>query len=168
MAKKQTTQTVNLRHPLQYIHSCTANRFAIEHEEGFALAYFGLVNRSGLLLDRFTCLFPDYTLQTLKENLVQFSEKVGLPKKKIPAWNPPPIQSQTFSDLSTLPVIDFIHLTYWDDAYAEICFWSYSRASAADVARSGKKDDAITPWGIALLRCEIDLQRAFLEQLYSS
>ncbi len=164
MPKKPTTQTVNLRHPAQYYHSLTANRFVLEREEGFVLASFGLVNRSGLLLDRFTCIFPDYTLQSLKENLVQFSEQIGLPKKNIPVWNPPPFQN---TDLSTLPVIDFIHLTHWDDSYAEICFWSYSRAAAADVARIGKKDDCIMPWGIALLRCEIDIQRAFLDKLYA-
>jgi hypothetical protein len=142
-----------------------ANRFAIDHGEGFTVAYFGLVNKSGFLLDRLTCLFPEYTLQSLKENLVQYSDKAGPPQKQTPAWTPPTFQS---SDLSTLPVIDFVHLCHWDDAYAEICFWSYSRASAAEVAAIGKKSDFITPWGIALLRCDLDLQLAFLGKLYES
>ncbi|HEX3857087.1 MAG TPA: hypothetical protein VHY30_07315 [Verrucomicrobiae bacterium] len=164
MPKKSPTQTVNLGHPAQYYHSCMANRFTIEREEGFTLAHFGLVSRVGLLLDRLTCLFPEHTLLSLKENLVQYSDKVGLPKKTIPAWSPPVWIDR---DFSTLPVIDFVHLCHWDDAYAEICFWSYSRASAADIASVGKKDNFITPWGVALLRCEIDLQRAFLEKLYA-
>jgi hypothetical protein len=165
MPKKPTTQSVNLGHPAQYFHSCMANRFAIQREEGFLLAHFGLVSGSSLLLDRLTCLFPDHTLNALKENLVQYSEKVGLPKKTIPSWVPPVWIN---NDFSSLPVIDFVHLCHWDEAHAEICFWSYSRAAAADMAVMGKKTDFITPWGIALLRCEIDLQRAFLEKLYTS
>jgi hypothetical protein len=138
-----------------------ANRFALDCEEGFRVVYFGLVNRANLLLDSLTCIFPEYTLKRQRENLVQYSDQIGLPKEKIPKWDPPRRESKDVS----LPVVDFIHVSNWDDAHAEICFWNYSQGHIADMMRARKKD-GLTPWGIALLRCEIDLQRAFLDALY--
>lgn len=171
--KKQTKQNVTLCHPQQYYYSCMANRFAIQREDGFLLVHFGLVSKKDVLLDRLTCLFPESTLISLKENLVRYSENIGTPKKEVPAWVAP---AWVEADTKSLPVVDFVHLCNWNDAYAEICFWNYSQAYAADLTalgskRDDKKDgksDGIHPWGIALLRCGIDLQRAFLEQLYET
>jgi hypothetical protein len=64
-------------------------------------------------------------------------------------------------------VVDFVHLSNWNDSDAEMCFWSYSQAQMADMSKVPVKDQQpMLPWGIALLRCEIDLQRAFLAKLY--
>jgi hypothetical protein len=62
-------------------------------------------------------------------------------------------------------IVDFIHLSNWEDAYAEIAFWNYSRASVSEHVQQGN-DRPFQAWGLALLRCEIDLQREFLEALY--
>ena len=158
---------VSLRHPIQYVYSCMANRFAIDREDGFALVHFGLVNRANVLIDRFAVIFTNNTLDSLKENLVKYSDQVGLPKKEIPKWVPPLRKAEDDSSLwAYLPVVDFVHLCNWNDTNAEMCFWSYSQAQMADLSRAGGKNEIMTPWGIALLRCEIDLQRAFLAQLY--
>jgi hypothetical protein len=155
---------VGLRHPTQYVYSCMANRFAIDREDGFVLAHFGLVNHGNLLVDRLTVVFSNNTLEALKENLVKYSDEVGLPKKDITKWIPP---VRTEKDISYIPVVDFLHLCHWNDTNAEICFWSYSQAQMADLSRLGGKNESMAPWGIALLRCEIDLQRAFLAELYA-
>jgi len=139
-----------------------ANRFAIQREDGFLLARFGLLSKKEVLLDSLTCLFTNSSLLSLKENLVRYSESIGEAKERIPVWNPPP---WTDSNSRMLPVVDFIHLCNWDDKHAEICFWNYSQAYAADLTKTGKQSE-INPWGIAILRCDIDLQRAFLEALY--
>jgi len=139
-----------------------ANRFAIEREEGFTVVHFGLVNRAGSLLDRFSCVFPEHTLKSQRENLVQYSDKIGPTKKKIPSWAAPARKSE---ETTLLPVIDFVHVSQWDDAHAEICFWNFSQGHLADIVRAGGKEP-IAPWGVALVRCEIDLQRAFLAALY--
>jgi hypothetical protein len=102
-------------------------------------------------------------LEAQKENLVQYSDQVGLPKKQIPKWVPPIRESK---DVSCLPVIDFVHLCHWNDAHAEICFWNYSQAHLSDLNRLGR-EDPVTPWGVAMVRCGIDLQRAFLAELYA-
>jgi len=154
---------VSLRHPLQYVYSCMANRFAIDREDGFALAHFGLVNRNNVLIDRFTVIFTNFTLGALKENLVKYSDQVGPPKKEIPQWEPPVRKAE---DVAYIPVVDFIHLCNWSDSDAEMCFWNFSQAKMADLTQAGGKIIVVDPWGIALLRCEIDLQRAFLAKLY--
>ena len=162
MPKKSTKTPVLLQHPQQYVHSCMANRLLIEREEGFTLVHFGLVDRSGRLLDRLSCILPEFTLESQKENLVQYSDKIGLPKKKSPSWTPPFEGADKFW---TLPVIDFLHVTHWDDN-AEICFWSYSRGSVADLEQADVKEKVLMPWGVALLRCGIELQKEFLAGLY--
>ena len=159
----KTPKAVQLRHPHAYISSCMVNRFFLVREEGFLIAHFGLVNGVGEQLDHFACTLPEHSLKDLKENLVQYSELIGLPKSGCPKWSPKTISKE--SDQMT-PIVDFIHLTNWEDAYAEICFWNYSRASLADLGRT-KQSEAVIPWGIAILRCGIDLQRSFLAELYS-
>ena len=110
MPKKKTAPSVGLRYPPAYIRSCMANRFKLETEEGFTVAHFGLVNRSGRLLDRFSCVFPEHTLTTQRENLVQYSDKIGIPKNAIPQWEPPDREAKGTLDLS---VIDFVHVSHW-------------------------------------------------------
>lgn len=139
-----------------------ANRFKLEREEGFTVAHFGLINGGGALIDRFICIFPEHTLKTQKENLAQYSDKVGLSKSAPPKWTPPP---RTVSESSlTIPVVDFIHLAHWEDKYAEICFWNFSQGHVSDIVASSG-DDVVTPFGVGLVRCGIELQRAFLEEL---
>jgi hypothetical protein len=162
MSEKPAT-SVSLRHPQQYIFSCMANRYAIEPDDGFTLAHFGMVNRSGLLIDQLTCAFPEHTLKSQKENLVQYSDKVGLPKKEIPIWRPP-VRDCSDKEMN-IPVVDFVHVTHWEDAHAEICFWNWSQASLSDLVQMGKQDN-LMPWGVAMVRCSIDLQRAFLIELF--
>src|SRR5882757_11137722 len=102
-SRKPESQKIGLRHPHQYIHSCMANRFAVDHDDGFALVRFGLINSSDLLIDQIACVFTEHTLKAQEENLVQFSDKIGLPKKRIPIWNPP-IKGYAAENPLTLPV----------------------------------------------------------------
>jgi len=161
--KSAKPPVVGLRHPNQYVYSCMANRYAIEREEGFVLAHFGLVNHANVLIDRLTVVFSDNTLESLKENLVKYSDEAGEPKKEIPKWVPPVRDSK---EISYIPVVDFLHLCNWNDTNAEMCFWSYSQGQMSDLSRMGGKNEFMVPWGIALLRCPVDLQRAFLIELY--
>lgn len=156
---------VTLKHPEHYAFvSCMVNRYFFQREDGFMIAHFGLVNSKGELIDYFRCVLPEHTLEAQKENLVQYSERVGSPKEKCPAWDLPAPDSR-LANVLTVPVVDFVHTTNWDEAYAEICFWNYSRASLADKSVTGKRVEMPT-WGVALVRCKIDLQRGFLSDLY--
>ena len=158
-----TTAKVLLTYPAGYFFSFMANRYALTREDGFTLVHFGLLNRGNDLLDHFSCMIPEHTLNAQKENLVQYSDSIGLPKSNPPPWAPPP--SKERGELGRFPVVDFLHLCNWEGAHAEICFWSYSHGQAADLARAESRE-SVRPWGIALLRSNLDLQRAFLAELY--
>lgn len=149
------------------------NRFFLIKDDGFTLGYFGLVSKSNVLLDQFTCLFPQDTLTALRESLVTYSEKAGPATTHPPAWTPRGIDAsaQKGEVVSNFAVVDFIHVTNWEDAHAEICFWNYSKAKLADYMRGAQESGAneVSPfptWGIVILRSSIDLQRSFLEALY--
>lgn len=158
---------VILGHPHVYVSTYMVNRFCLLKNTGFIAGHFGLIDDSGKLLDKYACLFPDSVLKDLRENLVTYSAKVGITKKKSPPWTPKVdnVDDKEGISFSQYGIVDFIHLTNWDDAYAEICFWNYSKASLADHIAQQIKTPFAT-WGMALLRCDIDLQREFLEALY--
>jgi hypothetical protein len=174
MATNPKQVPVSFAQPFTYFTSFMINRFFLAKDDGFTLGYFGLVSKSNVLLDQFTCLFPQDTLTSLRENLVTYSETLGPPIIRPPAWTPKGIDAsaervEAYS--SNFAVVDFIHLTNWEDAHAEICFWNYSKAKLADHLRGakdggGKDAGAFPTWGIAILRSSIDLQRSFLEGLY--
>ena len=158
---------VNLGHPHVYVATYFVNRFCLLKNAGFIAAHFGLVDDSGILLDKCACLLTESGLKDLRENLVTYSAKIGTAKKKSPTWTPKieNVDLKLPIFFSQYGIVDFVHLTNWDNAYAEICFWNYSKASLADHMAQQIKTPFQT-WGLALLRCDIDLQREFLEALY--
>lgn len=147
--------------PHAYVFSCMANRFLLEKEDGFTVAHFGLVSGKGVLLDRFTCVFPAHMLASQKENLVQFSANLPASQRTIPSWVPPVRRDL---DSTMMPVVDFIHLSY-GDLFGELCFWNYSQGTLSDIIQSGQKAE-IPTWGVAMVRCDVDLEKAFLDGLY--
>lgn len=165
MPKQKTKQKVSLVQPNAYISAYYVNRYYVAHEDGFAVAYFGLMNQDGDLLDRFACVFSASTLADLRESLVTYADKLPSPTKQSPQWKPRAADFNLIRDLPNFPVVDFVHLAFWEDAHAEISFWNYSRASLSDRMRASQSVEMPT-WGVALLRCGIALQREFLESLY--
>lgn len=161
-AKKQPKTSFTLAHPGHYFFTGYVNRYCIIREEDFTLCLFGLVGGENRLLEKWGYVVPDGALEALKENLVGYSDQVGSPKSKPPKWT---LSSDEIERIGNFPIIDFIHLCNWADAYAEMCFWNYSRAKASDLQFEGR-GARMEPWGAALIRCSLDLQRAFLEELY--
>ena len=166
METKPQLANVSLAHPAQYFATYMVNRLNVERQTGFMIGRFGLMDDSGRLLESVGFIFTDTMLKELRENLVSFSAKIETANKKSPAWKPEVKQAaaESFAGLQ-YGVVDFIHLTNWEDKYAEICFWSYSKAKLADHLASNINQPFPT-WGLALLRCSIDLQHEFLEALY--
>lgn len=159
---------VSLAHPHVYVATYMINRFCLSKNTGFTVGHFALMDDSGKLLDKFGCIFSDTTLKEQRENLVSYSGKIGTTQKKTPVWKPnveDAEKTRSEISMSQYGVVDFIHLTNWENAHAEICFWNYSRASLGDHMIQQIKSP-FQAWGLALLRCDINLQREFLEALY--
>jgi hypothetical protein len=165
MPKQKAKQKVSLVQPNAYISAYYVNRYFVAHEDGFTVAYFGLMNKDGDLLDKFACVFSASTLAELRENLVTYADKLPSSTKTSPQWKPRATDFNLLRELPNFPVVDFVHLSFGEDTDAEISFWNYSRASLSDRMRASQSVDMPT-WGVALLRCGIELQRGFLESLY--
>jgi len=163
MQKKRQTKPIPVQFPHAYISSMMANRFAIQRDDGFVLVHFGLVNREDKLIDSASCVFSDFTLAALRENLLQYSEKLPPVKVPIPAWKPPKMEEKV-SIMSILPVVDFVHVTNWADKCAEICLMNYSQGQAGVGRPTGQ--ESLLAWGVALIRCSIEFQASFLQGLY--
>jgi hypothetical protein len=165
MAKKQPRPHVTLRHPQQYIISMVANRYHIDRLEDFTLVQFGLMVPNSGLINIIKVAVPDFTLESMKENLVQYSDQFD-EADQIPGWVPPQL---THEDDSWIPVVDFIHVTHWDEN-AEICLWNFSQGQVADMvnpkANPKGEEATVFPWGVAMIRCKVGLQKAFLDALY--
>jgi hypothetical protein len=159
---KKKLKPVSVTLPVQYFASFMVNRFAIERDDGFTIVHFGLISKSGTLLDRYSAVFQESMLEGQKENLVQYSDKLGAVKTTIPEWTPP--RKELDASAFGPQVVDYIHLTSWDDKDAEICFMNYSRAKMSDL--QALQGESLAAWGVALIRCRIDLQRDFLRKLY--
>src|ERR1041385_7725752 len=64
------------------------NRFSVERVDPLVIIHFGLINNSGVLLDRYsTCIFK-MELEALKENLMEYLGKLGSLGEPPPAWQP--------------------------------------------------------------------------------
>lgn len=169
METQPQRQNVKLQPPAAYFASYMVNRFHLARNSGFTLAHFGLLDDSGIVLDRIGVVLTDEVLNILRENLVFYSSQVGTAKKNSPSWVPKIVGLNEDGNRSFTPagIVDFVHLTNWEDKYAEICFWNYSKAGLTDHLAFDSEKPYPT-WGLALLRCDIDLQREFLEALYPS
>ncbi len=170
MPKKSQTTSINLTYPAQYVTSSMVNRLHLQREEGFVIASFGLV-ASNLLIDQACFVIPNYTIRSQSENLVPYSDRLTHSNISPPEWTPVIQRVEkgglNVNLLSSFPVVDFIHVTHWEDVHAEICFWNYSRGRMGDFLRAGAKEGYST-WGVAMLRCDVNLQRSFLVGLYDS
>lgn len=171
MAKPKNPDNVPLRFPRDYQRSCFANRFKVERHPGFTLASFGLVLNKNKVVFRCSFILTDNMLHSQKDNLVPYSEKIGQPKTDIPKWDIDEEEDQaaawaaSFGGFSTYSVVDFIKVSNWDEREAEFCFCNVARGPLTESIQFGEQQ--ISLHGILFLRCNIDLQRAFLMELYS-
>ena len=59
------------------------NRLQVEREEGFCLIHFGLVSKSGLLLDSYSCVLPQQALVQNQKSLLEYLARIGSRSRKI-------------------------------------------------------------------------------------
>jgi hypothetical protein len=156
---KKTSQAA-VKFPLDYPRSMFANRVSVEQGTGFSVAHFGLVTESGVLLDRFSCVFTGRSLAENRENLVAYSDRIGEAKKALSPWVPPP-------PAGPVPIVDFMHASHFGaTGEAEMCFCNIAHGPSADALRNGELKGTVPVSGLIIIRCEFDLQKGFLEALY--
>ncbi|HUA67293.1 MAG TPA: hypothetical protein VMA13_01985, partial [Candidatus Saccharimonadales bacterium] len=65
------------------------NRFSLQWIDEHALAYFALVDGSGIPRDIYACMFSRQTLKESKASLVAYLGRIGAPKSNQITWLPP-------------------------------------------------------------------------------
>jgi hypothetical protein len=136
-----------------------ANRLHLERTSAYNLVSFGFVNESGALLDSYACVLTHRAVDLAKQSLVQYLGR--LPKLApiaTPSWLPSVLNRQH-------DAVDFIHMSHLEKD-AEICFAGVAHGPTLDALRGKEISDSIDATAIILIRCPVDLQRNFIEQLY--
>ena len=134
------------------------NRFSVEREDGFCLVRFGLVSKAGLLVDEFSCVLPQQTLEQGQKSLLEYLDKVGQPKDKAPpAW-------QGALRGQRADVVDVVSMAFRTDM-AETCLCVFSMTAATRV-KAGAAGESLEAQPLVLLRSSVELQRQLLVALY--
>jgi hypothetical protein len=95
------------------------NRLQVEREDGFCLVHFGLVFKSGLLLDSYSCVLPQQALVQNEKSLLEYLGRIGQPKQKNPqTWQGGKAGAST-------DVADIVTMAFRDDM-AEACLSVFS------------------------------------------
>jgi hypothetical protein len=136
------------------------NRFEIEMFEDQPLFRFGLA-RGGLhgpLLDSFSCIMPRIDLEANKDRLLDYLPQLDQisADKHIP-WVPP-------FEPGVVEVVTTINLARAKDS-AEISLGVYSMHAAVSASRSAGGKVVLETDPVALLRCQVTLQKSFLIKL---
>lgn len=132
------------------------NRFALHWIDGHALAYFALVDDSGILRDIYACMLTKQTLKESKESLGKYLGRIGAPKGAPAAWSPP-------SQPMTTDVATVINMGYTEEA--EIVLGTFAVGPAVQQVKNADKELQVD--GVACLRCDLEMQRQFLAALYA-
>ena len=134
------------------------NRLRVEHEDGFCVLHFGLVSKTGLLLDYYSCVLPRQTLEQNQNPLLEYLGRIGSPKEKSPlAW-------QVVPSGQTPDVADIINMAFRGDM-AETCFCVFS-LTAATRQRRAPSGDTLEAQALALLRSSVEMQKQLIAALY--
>jgi hypothetical protein len=126
-----------------YLRRMFFNRFALQRIEGHTLAYFALVDDSGILRDIYACMLSKQTLKDNKESLGKYLGRIGVPKSGPTVWSPP-------TTLMTTDVATVINMGYTEDA--EIVLGTFAIGPAIQQVKVTNKETQVD--GVACLRCD--------------
>lgn len=134
------------------------NRLQVEREDGFCVAHFGLVSKSGLLLDSYSCVLSQHTLAQNQNPLLEYLARIGQSKpKKAQPWQMAPSREKT-------EVADIINMSFRDET-AETCLSVFSMTAATRQRRSSSSD-TLEAQPLVLLRSSVDMQKQLIESFY--
>ena len=135
------------------------NRLQVEREEGFCLIHFGLVSKSGLLLDSYSCVLPQQALVQNQKSLLEYLARIGQSKQKNPqSWQMAPSREKT-------DVADIVNMAFRDDT-AETCLCVFSMTAATRQRRTSSSD-TLEAQPLVLLRSPVEMQKQLIEVLYA-
>jgi hypothetical protein len=132
------------------------NRFAVERIDSLVIIHFGLVNNSGLLLDRYSIGIFQVELDALKENLMDYLGKTGSLAEPPPTWQPP-------SGINQVEVFNHVGVTSNPDV-AETSLNNLVVRGLHEARQTTGGAVPIDP--VVLLRSTLEVQKHLIRELY--
>jgi len=135
------------------------NRVAIDRLGAMRIFYFGLIDDDNELRASYACAIDEDAVQRHKEQIVSYvAQASSEAPPELQAWRPKP------SIIANVDVANVI-LVARSGALAELRFYNFA---IGDILEAQKKEkDTVQSAPVALLRCEVPLQRSMFLSLYS-
>ena len=135
------------------------NRLEVKRENGFFLVHFGLLSNASSLLDSYSCILPQQALVQNQKSLLEYLERIGLPKEKNPqSW-------EIEKSRGKIDVADIVNMAF-HDKMAETCLCVFSM-TAATWHRPESSSDTLEAQPLVLLRSAVEMQKQLIEALYA-
>jgi hypothetical protein len=159
MASEKPKEVTVSPHSQNFPRTVAFNRVGLEKMGSMIIFYFGLVDEDDHMRDCYACAIDQLTLQRQKEDLLAYLGRAGTstPTEIVP-WKP---KASAVNAVQTANVIRAARV----NDIGEIRLFNYSFGDALDVQRQG--GDSIEGFPVALLRCEVGLQRALFLSIYA-
>jgi hypothetical protein len=132
------------------------NRFFVERVDTIVILHFGLLNNSGLLLDRYSAAISQRELDGQKPSLMEYLGKLGSLGEAPPAWQPP-------AGPSSIELFNFV-LVSSNSEVAELGLNNVVVRAVNDLRQTTGGKVPAEP--IALLRCTQETMKHLIRELY--
>ncbi|WCJ58850.1 hypothetical protein NXS98_14150 [Fontisphaera persica] len=136
------------------------NRFRVERDEGYCLIQFGLMSAAGILLDQYSCVLPQRSLDQNQKSLLDYLARIGQPKQK----NPLPWQGAPPGPGQKTDVADIIIMAIQSDM-AETCFCVFPTTTVTR-QKPFSTQQSFTAQPLVLLRSSVEVQKQLIVALY--
>jgi len=137
------------------------DRFRIERGPSFFECHFGFYGQTREVRAGLIVVISRQALKETKESVLQYLKQLGpMPE----SGELPPCNLRPETDVVSA---DILGLARHAEALGEIIFHAFSWRTVVESVRSGKKrDEPLTAICVALLRCDIELHKRWILDLY--
>jgi len=136
------------------------NRFGVEPIDGFVIMHFGLLAKSGILYDAYSCGISIHDLMENRDRVLNYLNKIGgqpsQPAEKSEKWLPS-------KEMKSIDMARFISMTATEES-AEVALLNFAVAGIMHSKGSAPVEVSVDP--VALLSCNVALQKYMIEQLF--
>jgi hypothetical protein len=142
-------------------HTLFFDRCSIYRRDSFYELHFGFFGEVGELQDGLIVVIAKQILRDVKESFFQYVQQTGGPTSQLPELPPCRIRGD-----SEVVIADIIGLARPRENEAEILLHAFSWKVAVDRARSQSDPPPLVATCVAILRCELELQKRWIVALY--
>ena len=135
------------------------DRFSVHRSSFFVEIHFGYYGWARELQDGLVVVISRQSLEEQKTNLMQYLQQIGMPEpSELPECN--------LRGEADVISADIIGMARHGEAMAEVSFHTFSWKVIAEKVPSAQMEAEVEATCAALLRCDVDLQKRLILDLY--